>query len=67
MEISGVFRTQSNIYDGAFFAKIVLQKNSIVDDCLGSKYVSDARSLYPNFVSRKTFPGYFREHWLDMG
>ena len=36
---------QSNIYDGAFIAKIVgrqtcLRKSSITDACLGSKYAS---------------------------
>ena len=34
----GVFRTQSNIYDGAFLRKS--QKSFIVDARLGSKYIS---------------------------
>ena len=35
MKYKGVFRTQSNIYDGAFLR---LQKGSIVDVRLSSKY-----------------------------
>ena len=45
MRIRGVFRTHSNICDGAFFTKIngfepliVFAKSSIVDVRLGSKY-----------------------------
>ena len=41
----GLYITQSNIYDGAFIAKIVSrqvysQKDPIIDACLGSKYAS---------------------------
>ena len=41
--IRGVFRTQSNIYDGGFFAKIGngSQKNFIIDVRQGSKYAFD--------------------------
>ena len=37
---SGVFKTESNIYDAAFYAynrQLFSQKSSIVDVCLGSK------------------------------
>ena len=40
VELWGVFRTQPNIYDGAFSQ----QKNSIADAWLGSKYASEAAS-----------------------
>ena len=38
----GVLRTQSNIYDEAFFAKLTVfsQKHSIIDTRLGSKDIS---------------------------
>ena len=44
-----MFRTQSNIYDEVFYAKIVsgfLQKSSMIDTWLGSKY-----SKKPSFLS----------------
>ena len=51
----GVFRTQSNVYDGAFSGKLVtaercqqfLQKTSVVDVRLGSKYASSVNHQIP--------------------
>ena len=56
----GVFRTQSNIGDRAFFAKIVngfesltiFAKNSIVDIRLVSKYASEYNNkLFPDVLT----------------
>ena len=43
IDTKGVFRTQSNIYDGRFCENIFLQKSYIVDVRLGSKYTSEYR------------------------
>ena len=50
----GIYITQSNIYDGAFIAKIVSrsvypQKGSIRDLCLGSKYTFAFRKNLQRF------------------
>ena len=52
--------SQSNIYDGAFIAKIVSrsvcsQKSSIGGTRLGSKYTSAFRRLLKRFISLKYF------------
>ena len=41
--LRGVFRTQSNIYNGAFLREplTIFEKNSIINVWLGSKYVSN--------------------------
>ena len=48
VKLTGVFRTQSSIYNGAFLQKYLTasskkssQKTSIEDVLLGSKYVSE--------------------------
>ena len=48
VKFTGVFRTQSSIYNGAFFLKYLTasnkkssQKSSIEDVRLGSKYISE--------------------------
>ena len=54
---------QSNIYDGAFIAKIVSrsvysQKSSFLDARLGSKYASAFQRLFKRFISLKYFTLY---------
>ena len=45
-DLRGVFTIQSNLYDGAIFAK-----SSIVDAQLGSKYVSRADYFFKTSVN----------------
>ena len=43
MELRGVFRTQSNIYEGAESRQLFLLKTSIVDVQIGSRYAFGTR------------------------
>ena len=68
----GVFRTQSNIYDGAFLRKS--QKSFIVDARLGSKYISGIgftveevyRSHYLSDIAKVDFKNFsLRSYFSD--